>query len=153
MPRRARAPAQHPARADTENSSAKQRSRPRPHRRRRRQNDEGQITESHSISAGLDYPGVGPEHAYLQSINRAQYESVTDEEALNALWQLSKCEGIIPALESAHAVAFALKMAQNATKQTNLVVCLSGRGDKDLETVCELLKDKVMPVIHLGVVK
>ncbi len=117
------------------------------------QDKEGQITESHSISAGLDYPGVGPEHAYLQSINRAQYESVSDEEALNALWQLSKCEGIIPALESAHAVAFAIKMAQKATKETNLVVCLSGRGDKDLETVCELLKDRVMPVSHLGVVK
>jgi tryptophan synthase beta chain len=117
------------------------------------QDDEGQITESHSISAGLDYPGVGPEHAYLQSINRAQYESVTDEEALNSLWQLSKCEGIIAALESAHAVAFALKMAKKATKKTNLVVCLSGRGDKDLETVCELLKDKVTPVSHLGVIK
>lgn len=115
------------------------------------QNDEGQITESHSISAGLDYPGVGPEHAYLQSINRAQYVSVTDEEALNGLWELSRKEGIIPALESSHAVAHALKIAKEATDHQDIVVCLSGRGDKDMETVSRLLNDKVVPVRYMGV--
>lgn len=117
------------------------------------QDGEGQITESHSISAGLDYPGVGPEHAYLQSINRAQYVSINDDEALNALWELSRKEGIIPALESSHAVAHALKIAREATTKLDIVVCLSGRGDKDMETVSRLLQDKVAPVRYMGVHK
>ncbi|MCB1044630.1 MAG: tryptophan synthase subunit beta [Acidobacteria bacterium] len=97
------------------------------------QDAHGQIKESHSISAGLDYPGIGPEHAYLQEIGRAQYVGVTDEEALAALHLLSRSEGIIPALESSHALAHALKMAQAGDQC--IVVNLSGRGDKDLATV------------------
>ncbi|MED3572245.1 tryptophan synthase subunit beta [Cytobacillus praedii] len=95
----------------------------------------GQIQEAHSISAGLDYPGVGPEHSYLKDIGRVQYESITDKEALDALKLLSQLEGIIPALESAHAVAYALKLAQTMNADEGLVVCLSGRGDKDMATV------------------
>jgi tryptophan synthase beta chain len=117
------------------------------------QDEEGQITESHSISAGLDYPGVGPEHAYLQSIDRAQYVSATDDEALEALLELARKEGIICALESAHAVAHALKMAREATTDLDLAVCLSGRGDKDMETVSRLLADKVTPIKYMGVKK
>jgi tryptophan synthase beta chain len=101
------------------------------------QDEHGQVRESHSISAGLDYPGVGPEHAYLQSIGRAEYVGATDEEALTAFEMLSRREGILPALESAHAVAQAIRLANAATSETVLLVNLSGRGDKDLATVME----------------
>ena len=99
------------------------------------QDSNGQVQEAHSISAGLDYPGVGPEHSYLKDISRVHYESITDIEALEALKLLSQLEGIIPALESAHAVAYALKLAPTMEKDEGLVICLSGRGDKDVETV------------------
>lgn len=99
------------------------------------QDANGQIQEAHSISAGLDYPGVGPEHSYLKDIGRVQYESISDKEALEALKLLSQLEGIIPALESAHAVAYALKLAKKLNADEGLVVCLSGRGDKDMDTV------------------
>lgn len=107
------------------------------------QNEDGQIQEAHSISAGLDYPGVGPEHSYLKDIGRAQYYSITDQEALDAFQLLSKLEGIIPALESAHAIAFSIKLASKMPSTQNIVVCLSGRGDKDVETVKTLLKGEV----------
>lgn len=107
------------------------------------QDTEGQIQESWSISAGLDFPSVGPEHAWLHSINRAQYVSITDKEALNAFKILCKKEGIIPALESSHALAYALKIIKmNPKKEQILVVNLSGRGDKDIFTVNEILKKK-----------
>ncbi len=99
------------------------------------QDEHGQIRESHSISAGLDYPGVGPEHAYLQSTGRAEYVGITDDEALAAFQHLARTEGIIPALESAHAIAYATKLADQATKPTILLVNLSGRGDKDISHV------------------
>ncbi|MGD6896502.1 tryptophan synthase subunit beta [Bacillus infantis] len=99
------------------------------------QDEDGQIQEAHSLSAGLDYPGVGPEHSYLKDTGRAVYESITDEEALEALKLLCRLEGIIPALESAHAVAFALKLAGTMNNSEGIAVCLSGRGDKDVETV------------------
>jgi tryptophan synthase beta chain len=99
------------------------------------QDQDGQIQEAHSISAGLDYPGVGPEHSYLKDIGRANYHSITDTEALDAFRLLSKLEGIIPALESSHAVAFAVKLAAEMQDTQNIVVCLSGRGDKDVDTV------------------
>lgn len=89
----------------------------------------------HSISAGLDYPGVGPEHAYLRDSGRAQYVSVTDDEAMQALLELCKLEGIIPAIESSHALAYAIKAAKTMDKDKIIVVCLSGRGDKDVNTV------------------
>jgi tryptophan synthase beta chain len=98
------------------------------------QNDEGQIGESHSISAGLDYPGVGPEHAWLKETGRASYTTCTDADALRAFSALARAEGIIPALESAHALAAALERAKQPTPQL-ILVNLSGRGDKDLETV------------------
>ncbi|MED3625434.1 tryptophan synthase subunit beta [Neobacillus thermocopriae] len=107
------------------------------------QNEDGQIQEAHSISAGLDYPGVGSEHCYLKDTGRAQYYSITDQEALDAFQLLSKLEGIIPALESAHAIAFAIKLASKMPSTQNIVVCLSGRGDKDVETVKTLLKGEV----------
>jgi tryptophan synthase beta chain len=97
------------------------------------QDAHGQIVESHSISAGLDYPAVGPEHAHLQDIGRVRYEGVTDDEAVAAFHQLSRTEGIIPALESAHALAYALKLAEES--EATVLVNLSGRGDKDLATV------------------
>jgi tryptophan synthase beta chain len=103
------------------------------------QDEDGQIQEAHSISAGLDYPGVGPEHSLLKDIKRAQYHSVTDEEALEAFQLLAREEGIIPALESAHAVAFAVKLAKTMKKEEGLVICLSGRGDKDVESVKQYL--------------
>ena len=103
----------------------------------------GQIHESHSISAGLDFPSVGPEHAYLKDIGRAEYNSVTDEEALSAFKELSLHEGIIPALESSHAVAWALKEARaNPDKEQTILVNLSGRGDKDIFTVANILKER-----------
>ncbi|WP_088012418.1 tryptophan synthase subunit beta [Gottfriedia acidiceleris] len=105
------------------------------------QDEDGQIQEAHSISAGLDYPGVGPEHCYLKDIERVKYESITDEEALEAFQLLARLEGIIPALESAHAVAYAIKLAATMKKEENLVICLSGRGDKDVHTVRERLKE------------
>lgn len=95
----------------------------------------GQIANTHSISAGLDYPGVGPEHSYLKDIGRVKYDSVTDKEAVHAFHLLSKEEGIIPALESAHAVAYLNKIPKNLLKNKIVVICLSGRGDKDLEIV------------------
>lgn len=99
------------------------------------QDAEGQIGESHSISAGLDYPGVGPEHALLRESGRAEYTTCTDREALEAFSALARAEGIIPALESAHAVAGALRLAQRGPGPRNILVNLSGRGDKDLDTV------------------
>ena len=101
------------------------------------QDANGQITETHSVSAGLDYPGVGPEHAWLKDSKRAEYVAVTDEEALAAFHALCRSEGIIPALESAHAVAQAMKMAPKMKKSAILLVNLSGRGDKDMHTVAE----------------
>ncbi|MBP2859472.1 tryptophan synthase subunit beta [Dickeya oryzae] len=107
------------------------------------QTDDGQIEESYSISAGLDFPSVGPQHAYLNSIGRAEYVSVTDDEALNAFRELSRHEGIIPALESSHALAHALKMiSAEPEKEQILVVNLSGRGDKDIFTVHDILKSR-----------
>ena len=102
------------------------------------QDDNGQITETHSISAGLDYPGVGPEHAYLKDIGRAEYVGITDDEALAAFHRLCRTEGIIPALESSHAVAYAMKLAATMKPDQHLLVCLSGRGDKDIGTVADL---------------
>jgi len=99
------------------------------------QDEHGQIQSAHSISAGLDYPGVGPEHSYLKDIGRVTYTSATDKEALEAFQLLAKKEGIIPALESSHAVAYALKLAKEMKESETLVVCLSGRGDKDVDTV------------------
>lgn len=99
------------------------------------QDEHGQIQEAHSISAGLDYPGIGPEHCYLKEIGRVNYDSITDDEALSALQLLCKTEGIIPALESAHAIAYALKLAPTMNKQESMVICLSGRGDKDVDAV------------------
>jgi tryptophan synthase beta chain len=101
------------------------------------QDENGQILSTHSISAGLDYPGVGPEHAWLKDSGRAEYVSVTDEEALQAFHDLCRLEGIIPALESAHALAYAAKMAPRMKKDQILLVNLSGRGDKDMHTVAE----------------
>ena len=107
------------------------------------QTEDGQIEESYSISAGLDFPSVGPQHAYLNAIGRAEYESITDDEALDAFQQLAKHEGIIPALESSHALAYALKMIkQDPQKEQILVVNLSGRGDKDIFTVDKILTEK-----------
>jgi len=101
------------------------------------QDENGQIVETHSISAGLDYPGVGPEHAWLKDSGRAEYASVTDEEALQAFHDLCRLEGIIPALESSHALAYAAKMAPRLPQDYILLVNLSGRGDKDMHTVAE----------------
>jgi tryptophan synthase beta chain len=108
----------------------------------------GQITETHSISAGLDYPGVGPEHAHLQEIGRATYVGATDLEALEAFQRLSREEGIIPALESAHALAHAIKLAEKADKSLVLLVNLSGRGDKDLAHVAKFLKSTGGPPLR-----
>jgi tryptophan synthase beta chain len=101
------------------------------------QNEDGQITETHSVSAGLDYPGVGPEHAWLKDIKRAEYVTITDKEALQAFHDLCHNEGIIPALESSHALAYAAKLAPTLPKDKVLLVNLSGRGDKDMHTVAE----------------
>jgi tryptophan synthase beta chain len=102
------------------------------------QDDDGQIIETHSISAGLDYPGVGPEHAHLKDIGRAEYVGITDADALSAFHRLCRTEGIIPALESSHAVAHAIKLAPTLSKDKVLLVNLSGRGDKDIGTVADL---------------
>jgi tryptophan synthase beta chain len=101
------------------------------------QDENGQIIETHSISAGLDYPGVGPEHAWLKESGRAEYVAVNDEEALQAFHDLCRLEGIIPALESAHALAYASKIAPRMRQDQILLVNLSGRGDKDMQTVAE----------------
>ena len=101
------------------------------------QDKNGQIIDTHSISAGLDYPGVGPEHAYLHDTGRAHYTTITDKEALQGFRALSLSEGIIPALESAHALAYAMKAAKKLGKGKAIIVCLSGRGDKDLATVSD----------------
>ena len=106
------------------------------------QNDDGQIQEVHSISAGLDYPGVGPEHSFLKDSGRVEYTAVTDNEALKAFSLLSQTEGIIPALESAHAVAWAVKIAPTMSENQTLVICLSGRGDKDVDLVKSKLNIK-----------
>lgn len=99
------------------------------------QDDDGQIAPVYSISAGLDYPGIGPEHAYLHDIKRAQYVAISDEEAVNAFEYLARTEGIIPAIESAHAVAYALKLAPSMAKEQTIVITLSGRGDKDCAAI------------------
>jgi tryptophan synthase beta chain len=104
--------------------------------------DDGQISPAHSISAGLDYPGVGPEHAYLRDSGRASYEVATDEEALDAFVYLSRSEGIIPALESAHAIAHVRKLAPTLSKESVVIVNLSGRGDKDVSEVADLLAER-----------
>src|SRR5512132_3030079 len=101
------------------------------------QDDDGQIIETHSVSAGLDYPGVGPEHAWLKDTHRANYVSITDAEALAAFQTCCRSEGIIPALESAHALAYAAKLAPTLARDNVLLVNLSGRGDKDMNTVAE----------------
>lgn len=103
------------------------------------QDDDGQIAHAHSISAGLDYPGVGPEHALLHELGRAQYVSITDDEALLGFKKLTQTEGIIPALESAHAIAYTMKAASTLPKEAIIVVCLSGRGDKDIHTVANAM--------------
>jgi len=107
------------------------------------QDKDGQVTEAHSISAGLDYPGVGPEHAWLKDIGRVKYFSATDQEALDAFQLLSKLEGIIPALESAHALAHVAKIAPTMRKDQTIAVCLSGRGDKDVFSVAAALGEKL----------
>lgn len=101
------------------------------------QDDDGQVIEPYSISAGLDYPGVGPEHSYLKELKRATYQAIDDQEAVSAFYQLSRTEGIIPALESAHAIAQAIKVAPSMAKDQLLVICLSGRGDKDVQQIKE----------------
>ena len=106
------------------------------------QDDNGNVELAHSISAGLDYPGVGPEHAYLRDSGRAEYVSITDVEAMDALMELCRLEGIIPAIESAHAVAYAEKMAKTMKKDDIMIVCLSGRGDKDVNTISDYLAGK-----------
>ena len=102
-------------------------------------NDDGQIQDAHSISAGLDYPGIGPEHAWLNDVSRVQYLSATDDEAIAALQLCSRLEGIIPALEPAHAVAQVLKIAPTKPKGHLMVVNLCGRGDKDLASIANCL--------------
>jgi tryptophan synthase beta chain len=101
------------------------------------QDENGQILSTHSISAGLDYPGIGPELSFLNSIKRVEYVTATDEEALDAFLKLSKKEGIIPALESAHALAFTMRLAKTMDKNRIVVVTLSGRGDKDVQVVAK----------------
>ena len=101
------------------------------------QDENGQIIETHSISAGLDYPGVGPEHAWLKDSNRAEYVAITDEEAMTAFHSLCRTEGIIPALESSHALAYAEKLAATMSPDKILLVNLSGRGDKDINTIAQ----------------
>jgi tryptophan synthase beta chain len=103
------------------------------------QDEHGQVIETHSISAGLDYPGVGPEHAFLNDIGRARYVGITDDEALEGFQQLCRAEGIIPALESSHAVAYAIKLAAERSPDESILINLSGRGDKDMHTVATAL--------------
>ena len=107
------------------------------------QDSEGQILDTHSIAAGLDYPGVGPEHSYLKDSKRVKYDSVSDQNAIDAFLMLAKYEGIIPALESSHAVAYAIKIAKKFSKSNSIVITLSGRGDKDVEVVENYLNQNV----------
>jgi tryptophan synthase beta chain len=102
------------------------------------EDENGQIMGTHSISAGLDYPGVGPEHSWLKDVGRAQYVAATDDEAMEAFHKLTRLEGIMPALETAHAVAYAMRLAATMGKEQVIVVNLSGRGDKDIHTVATL---------------
>jgi len=102
------------------------------------EDDNGQIIETHSISAGLDYPGVGPEHSWLKDIGRAQYVAVTDDEAMQGFHTLTRKEGIIPALESSHAMAYVMQLAPTMAKDQSIIMCLSGRGDKDINTIARL---------------
>ena len=102
------------------------------------QDDAGQVIETHSVSAGLDYPGVGPEHAWLKDIGRAEYESADDEEALDAFKELTRVEGIMPALETAHGIAYVKKIAPTMKDDQSIVVNVSGRGDKDINTVASI---------------
>lgn len=104
------------------------------------QDEDGNVQLAHSISAGLDYPGVGPEHAYLRDSGRVEYVSITDVEAMDALQELCRLEGIIPAIESSHAIAYAKKQAQKMSREDIIVICLSGRGDKDVHTVAAYLE-------------
>jgi tryptophan synthase beta chain len=101
------------------------------------QDENGQVRETHSVSAGLDYPGVGPEHSWLKDSGRATYESVTDDEALASFHHCCQIEGIIPALETSHALAYAAKLAPTLSKDKVILVNLSGRGDKDINTVAQ----------------
>ncbi|NMC97893.1 MAG: pyridoxal-phosphate dependent enzyme, partial [Deltaproteobacteria bacterium] len=101
------------------------------------QDAHGQVRDAYSIAAGLDYPGVGPEHAYFHATKKVKYVTITDKEAIKAFSFLSLKEGIIPALESAHAIAYAMKLAPKMTKNKIIVICLSGRGDKDAQTIIE----------------
>jgi len=107
------------------------------------QDQDGQIQTTHSVSAGLDYPGVGPEHSFLKAVDRAEYVAATDKEAVDAFLELSKTEGIIPALEPSHALAYALKIAPDMGKDEVIVVTLSGRGDKDVEVIAKYLGAKI----------
>jgi len=102
------------------------------------QDEDGQVSPAHSVAAGLDYPGVGPEHSYLKDIGRAEYTAVTDQDALDAFHRLAELEGIIPALESAHAIAYVLEVAAKYRNDGPVVVCLSGRGDKDVSHVAQI---------------
>jgi len=107
------------------------------------QNEDGQIAPVYSISAGLDYPGIGPEHAWLNDSGRAEYVPITDEEAVSAFEYLSRTEGIICAVESAHAIAHARKIAHNFGKDENIIICLSGRGDKDVAAIARYRGKKI----------
>jgi tryptophan synthase beta chain len=107
------------------------------------QSDDGQIAAAHSISAGLDYPGVGPEHAYYKDSGRFEFVSVTDDEALEGFQALTRLEGLMPALESAHAVAYAMLLAKTMPRSRSIVVGLSGRGDKDVHVVARALGTEV----------
>jgi tryptophan synthase beta chain len=107
------------------------------------QTEEGQIILPYSISAGLDYPGVGPEHSYLKSIGRVEYVSATDDEAIDSFQWISKNEGILPALESSHAIAYLKQRDNNIQADANVIVCLSGRGDKDVHLVADYLDKKI----------
>ena len=107
------------------------------------QDSDGQVQEAHSISAGLDYPGVGPEHSYLREIGRAEYAAVTDQQALDALRLVSELEGIIPALETAHAFAWLEQLCPTLPEGSEIVINCSGRGDKDVNTVAEKLGDQL----------
>jgi tryptophan synthase beta chain len=104
------------------------------------QSDDGQVQEAHSISAGLDYPSVGPQHAHLRDLKRATYVSVTDQQALEGFQLLARTEGILAALESSHAIAYLATLAERIGRDKDVVVCLSGRGDKDMETITQRLQ-------------
>ena len=102
------------------------------------QDEDGQTCDVHSLSAGLDYPGVGPEHAWLKDIGRANYVAVTDEQAMAAFHDLTRTEGIIPALESSHAVAYGIRLAAGMSPEQSIIINLSGRGDKDINTIARI---------------